>query len=62
VALVAAAFGVLAGLAAAAIGGFVAWGFAFLGFLVAALSCLIGLLAEMMRQIWRHAKERGGPP
>jgi polyisoprenyl-phosphate glycosyltransferase len=60
-AMFAAAFGLVAGLSAAATGGFVAWGFAFLGFLVAALSCLIGLLAEMMRQIWRHAKERGGP-
>ena len=60
-ALGAAAFGLLSAVAAAIAGGWVLWAFSLLGFAVAAFSCLIGLLAEMMRQIWRHAGFRGGP-
>lgn len=60
-ALGAAAFGLLSAVAAAIAGGWVIWAFSLLGFAVAAFSCLIGLLAEMMRQIWRHAGFRGGP-
>lgn len=61
VAIAAVFFAVAAGLAAAVAGGWVAWAFSLLGFLIAALSCLIGLIAEMMRQTWRHSRERTGP-
>lgn len=61
VAIVALAFAASATLFAAFAGGWVAWAFALLGLLVAALSCLIGLIAEMMRLTSTHARDRNAP-
>lgn len=61
VTLAALAFAALAIAIASLAGGWVAWAFALLGLLVAALSGLIGLIAEMLRLTSNHARDRNAP-
>ncbi len=58
VTLAALIFAAISAVVAAIVGGWVAWAFVLLGLLVAALSCLIGLVADMIRQTSARARHK----